>query len=76
MLYILAVLLPPVAVLLCGRIFTSLTLFVLMFLLVTWPIAAIVAILIVRDRVQELKAQKDRKELSSLVAQFKNQFHA
>ena len=49
MIYILAILLPPLACFVIGRSFVGFLLLILMITLIGWPIASIIAVLTVMD---------------------------
>ncbi len=49
MLYILAILLPPLGMALCGKLFQGLLCFILMLTVIGWPVASIWAVLVVSD---------------------------
>jgi len=64
MLYLLAIVLPPVAVLLCGRPF--LALLNLVFTLLCWVPGIVHAILVVGDHNADLRAERITRELHRL----------
>ena len=47
--YVIAVLLPPVGMLVCGRVFQAILCAILMLTCVGWPVASIWAVLVVSD---------------------------
>ncbi len=47
MLYLIAILLPPLGLLLCGKVFQAIFCFLLMLTLIGWPLASIWAVLVV-----------------------------
>ncbi len=49
MLYILAILLPPLGMVLCGRVGQALLCVLLMLTVIGWPVASIWAVLVVSD---------------------------
>jgi len=59
--YILAFLLPPLAVLLCGKPFSALLLFIMCCTLYLFPVSIILAIIIVASHKGDVRAKKMRK---------------
>ena len=64
--YVIAILLPPLGMLLVGRIFQALLCLVLMITIIGWPLAAIWALLVVNSaetesRVRRAIAQEKRR---------------
>ncbi|MCS6852677.1 MAG: hypothetical protein NZ700_16090 [Gemmataceae bacterium] len=47
--YVIAILLPPLGMLLCGRVFQAVLCLVLMLTLIAWPVASVWAALVVAD---------------------------
>jgi len=58
MLYVLAVLLPPVAMLLCGRVIQAILCLLLQLTLIGWPVAAIWALLVVQNHNDEVRTDR------------------
>jgi len=56
--YLLAIILPPVALLLCGKVFQAILCLVLMLTLIGWPIAAVWALFVVHNHLADLRAQR------------------
>jgi hypothetical protein len=56
--YLLAILLPPVGMLLCGKVIQAILCFVLMITVIGWPIASIWAVLVVNDHLAEKRNQR------------------
>lgn len=56
--YLLAILVPPLALFAAGRPFQALLCLVLMVTLIGWPIAAIWAVLVVNDANADARARK------------------
>lgn len=73
MLYILAIVLPPVAMLFVGKWLTSLVLLVLMLLIFSWPIASIVALIVVSSHKADVRSRELIKGLRETVDTYKRQ---
>ncbi len=58
--FLLAILLPPLAMLLCGKVIQAIICLILMCTLVGWPVAAIWALFVVKD-------YKDDRRLDELL---------
>ena len=55
---LLAIVLPPVGMLLCGKVFQAILCLVLMVTVVGWPIAAIWAVLVVNNHNADVRAKR------------------
>lgn len=73
MLYILAIVLPPVATLFVGKWITSLVLLVLMLLIFSWPIASIIALVVVSSHKADMRSCDLIKGLRETVDTYKRQ---
>jgi uncharacterized membrane protein YqaE (UPF0057 family) len=51
--YLLAILLPPLGMLLCGKVLQAILCIILMMTLIGWPIASLWAVLVVHDHLAE-----------------------
>ncbi|HZZ45213.1 MAG TPA: hypothetical protein VFE58_19910 [Tepidisphaeraceae bacterium] len=58
MLYILAIFLPSLAVLLCGRFFLAILFLLLHFTIIGWPLATLLAWLIINDHKADQRARR------------------
>ena len=56
--YLLAILLPPLAMLLCGKLFQAILCLALMLTIIGWPIAAVWAILVVHDHLADKRNER------------------
>lgn len=65
MLYLFALVLPPVGMLLCGKLIQALLCLLLMLTIIGWPVAAIWAVLVVHDH----RAEKRTKRLIQAMRQ-------
>lgn len=63
MLYVIAILLPPVGMLLCGNWFQALMCFLLMCTCLGWPIASVWALLVVQNYYADQRAERMVREL-------------
>ena len=64
--YILAILFPPLAVLLCGKVFSAFLLFVLCCTLFGWPVSSLLAIIIVASHKGDTRAKKMRRMIKQI----------
>ncbi len=60
--YLLAIVLPPVAMVTVGKPFQAILCLVLMFTLIGWPLAAIWALFVVNSAFADTRAKKQRDE--------------
>jgi uncharacterized membrane protein YqaE (UPF0057 family) len=58
MLYVIAVLLPPIGMFVCGRIFQAILCAILMLTCLGWPVASIWALLVVSDYQADKRDEK------------------
>jgi hypothetical protein len=58
MLYVLAVFFPSMAVLLCGRVLLAILLFVLHLTVIGWPVATVLAWLIIHDHKADVRVRR------------------
>jgi uncharacterized membrane protein YqaE (UPF0057 family) len=65
--YVIAILLPPLGLLLCGKMFQALLCLLLMLTLIGWPVASIWAVLVVADYHAEQRAHRLARELKPSV---------
>jgi hypothetical protein len=56
--YILAIFLPPIAVLLCGKPLLAFLLFVLQITVIAWPVATVIAWLIIHDHKANVRVRR------------------
>ena len=63
--YILAFLLPPLAVLLCGKPFSAILLLLLCCTLYGWPLSAILAVILVASHKGDVRAKKLRRTIKA-----------
>ncbi len=56
--YLLALLVPPLAMFTCGKVFQGILCIVLMLTLIGWPLAAVWAVLVVADYKAEKRMEK------------------
>jgi uncharacterized membrane protein YqaE (UPF0057 family) len=56
--YLLALLLPPVGMLLCGKIFQAILCVILMCTLIGWPVASIWALFVVHSHLEDKRAER------------------
>lgn len=56
--YILAILLPPVAMFLCGKIFQAIACLILMITMIGWPVASVWALLVVHSDLEDERARR------------------
>lgn len=73
MLYILAIVFPPVATLFVGKWLTSLVLLILMLLIFSWPIASIIALVVVSSHKADMRSRDLIKGLRETVDTYKRQ---
>lgn len=58
MLYLIAILLPPAAQLMCGKVIQAVLCVLLMLTLIGWPIAAVWALLVVGEHKADRRAER------------------
>ena len=63
MLYLIAIVLPPLGLLLCGRVFQALLCFLLMLTLLGWPIASVWAVAVVANYYADRRTDRLIQEL-------------
>jgi uncharacterized membrane protein YqaE (UPF0057 family) len=63
LLYLLAILLPPVALVLCGKVVQALLCFLLLLTLLGWPLASLWALMVVADHHANQRADRLIREL-------------
>lgn len=56
--YLLAIVLPPLAMLFCGKLFQAIFCTVLMITVVGWPLASIWALFVVNNHLAEIRNQR------------------
>jgi uncharacterized membrane protein YqaE (UPF0057 family) len=56
--YLLALLLPPLGMLLCGKVFQAILCLVLMLTVIGWPVASIWALLVVHSHLEDQRADR------------------
>jgi uncharacterized membrane protein YqaE (UPF0057 family) len=56
--YLIAILLPPLGFLTCGKVFQAILCFILMLTCIGWPIASIWAVLVVADYHADKRAER------------------
>ena len=64
MLYVLAVLLPPLAILLAGRPFQAILSLILMVTLIAWPVASVWALVVVANHYSDKRTDRLVRELT------------
>lgn len=67
--YLIAIILPFLAVMLCGRIITGLVLLACQFTFIGWIPAAIVALIIVSNRKADKRVAKQTRKLTAAIRQ-------